>query len=402
MKISINKSIRRLLIFIFYYTLFIQGVMSLLELPQIVLYIKDFLLLVCVFFHLYSKRKKVSNDFYILIAFLIICLFSFICNHILLFSFAVAIRKLFRGFIYFYLCKSYVRIKDVNRIMINCCKINVFNLLIIFLQRSFFGLHQDLSNGIFGTGYTNNHLSIFCLLILGYITYNFYISRLKLSSYIANVSIILAITLISELKILFFLIPFTVIIILWDKLLRSKKGIKLIGLGLIALLLFLYIFNVFYGAQIQYLISIDGLINYNDWGLATHSEVTRLNWFNYTLDNVFSNCFELFFGVGFGKVSGITFNQGSISMLQTLGYGSYCLSTIFVEVGLVGLIIFVYWWIRLLFDKFPTKELERFNFSNIILMIIFLVYSNFVMNDSCFIAFFLLAIPKIYKKEFIR
>lgn len=61
-----RTSEKKLVVFLYYYTLAIQGLMSLLDLPQMFLYFKDMIMLLAVFIsiccgfnRLYTSRKAV-------------------------------------------------------------------------------------------------------------------------------------------------------------------------------------------------------------------------------------------------------------------------------------------------------------------------------------------------------
>ena len=57
MRIKTKLSISSILNFLFIYTLLIQGIMSLLNLPQLFLYIKDVLLMVALFLSLIQVHR---------------------------------------------------------------------------------------------------------------------------------------------------------------------------------------------------------------------------------------------------------------------------------------------------------------------------------------------------------
>ena len=83
--------------------------------------------------------------------------------------------------------------------------------------------------------------------------------------------------------------------------------------------------------------------------MATHAIVNRKNWFPYTLKNIFGdNLLQNFLGVGFGTVSGNIYGSGIKTVYTSLGYGSYCISTIFLETGFSGLILICVWFIIVL------------------------------------------------------
>ena len=259
-------------------------------------------------------------------------------------------------------------------------------------------LGQDHSNGIFGTGLTNNFNSVFCLLLVFYCTSEYLHKKCSLRTWLMQIIVNFVIAAFAELKVLFFLIPVGILLIMRKKIFE-KIGKKIAFFATFAIGLFLILFGMMYSDQLSVLLSFDGLFHYNDWGLATHAVVTRLNWPQYTMNYIFSDdIFSYMLGIGFGTISGSLYSSIGTIIYTQLGYGSYCASTVFLETGWIGLLLLLSWFIFILCSSIKKRKnaLEMdFEIAFSICMIIFLVYANFIFNDSCFIAFYGIALYHI-------
>ena len=386
------------------------------RIPQLVFYVKDIALIVSFIMYFIYRIKQTSRQIrvvpkamtIVLLILMLVCIFSGIIAEIRILNIAIAIRKMFRGFIYMYLCIEYISFEDVENIVHKTYWIQAINLLLVAYQRLILNLSQDLSNGIFGTGLTNNYSSILCLILVCFVTAEYMYGNIRLRTFFAQLIINFGIATLAELKVLFFLIPISILLIMWDKIF-IPKGMKILSLMGGAIAVALGVFGVMYAGQLKVLTSVSGLINYNDWGLATHAIVNRKNWFPYTLKNIFGdNLLQNFFGVGFGTVSGNIYGSGIKTVYTSLGYGSYCISTIFLETGFSGLILICVWFIivlKICLKKGRNKYEKvgnKFGISFVISLIVFLVYANYIFNDSSFLAFFGVAIIFIARKELYK
>jgi len=409
--IKIKQWEKSIVKFLFYYTLVIQGLMSLLGLPQAVLYVKDIVMVIAVMLVVYAKinevdYKSLPRQFIsILCVFFMCCLVSGVGGNVPNMQIVIAIRKLFRGFIYMFLCSEFLNIKDVNSMIYKAYKLQFINMLIIIVQRIVLNFDQDNCNGIFGTGLTNNYNGILCLFLVCYCTAEYINNRCGIKFWVWQLMINFIIAVVAELKVLIFLIPISIIIIMREKLF-SGRGLKISLFLCVGMVVAIIGFGTMYNDQLNVFTSITGLLNYNNWGLATHAIVTRTNWMEYTLENIFQDSFYLkTMGIGFGEISGSLSSYITIGFYRSLGYGSYCASTLFLETGFVGLLLIFIWFISLWINSFKksqdnwVKIMRDSSKAFVFAMIIFLVYSNFLYNDSVFLTFFAFSLPFIAVKE---
>lgn len=396
-KIPIKKQEKKFLLFLFYYTLVIQGLISLLGLPQGVLYIKDIILVLCVALDLYRRGFNIEKRNLLQLltfALFIISIVSALIGNVTFFTYLVAMRKFFRGFVYMTLCIEYLNAKDADYTIQNCYKIQCINFILVTIQRFALGLDQDHSNGIFGTELTNNYTSVLCIILVCYCTVQFYYKRCTLKKWIFQLVLNFGIAAIDELKVLFILLPLSIVFILRKKLF-SLRGIKLLLVLILGLACALIVFGTMYQDQLSVILTISGMKNYNDWGLATHAIVDRKNWLQYTVENVFDrNIIEYLIGVGFGTISGLSSSSIDAYGYRMLGYGSYTASTLFLELGFSGLILVAAWFCINLRRAYKNSKdimkemLTDFEKGFILSMLVFLVYANILFNDSSYMVFF--------------
>lgn len=410
-RVSIRKQEKRLILFLLYYTLFIQGLMSLLNLPQIALYVKDAVLAVCIILDLYRHKfsiKKTGTLQILSVTLFVICAVSAVAGNVSTFTYLVAVRKFFRGFVYMALCIEYLDASDIDNVIHFCYKLQWVNFLLIAIQRFGLGFDQDHSNGIFGTGLTNNYTSVLCIILVCYCTAEFYYKKCPLKKWVAQLIVNFAIAAAAELKVLFLLLPVAIIFILREKLF-SQRGMNISFFLILGVAGALVVFGTMYPDQLNVLITFSGMKNYNNWGLATHSLVDRKNWLQYTVTNIFDgNIVKNLIGVGFGTVSGLSSSVADAYGYRELGYGSYTASMLFLELGFSGLILIVFWFVtnfNKAFQKFSDGMLQMFaDFEKgfILSMIVFLVYANILFNDSSYLVFFALSFMYVKNKAAIE
>ena len=412
-RVSIKTQEKRFILFLFYYTLVIQGLMSLLGLPQAVLYVKDIVLVGCIVLDLYRHRhglriRKTGILQILSIMLFMVCIVSAVVGKVSILTYLVAVRKFFRGFVYMVLCKEYLEATDIDSTIQFCFKLQWVNFLLVAIQRVVLGFDQDHSNGIFGTGLTNNYTSVLCIILVCYCTAEFYYKRCSLKKWVAQLILNFAIAAIAELKVLFLVLPIAIVVILREKLF-SQRGMKISFFLILGLAGALVVFGIMYQDQLSALLTISGMKNYNNWGLATHALVDRKNWLQYTMENIFSgNIVKILLGVGFGTVSGLSSSVVDAYGYRELGYGSYTASMLFLELGFSGLILIVIWFatnLKRAFKKPSDKMLRMFaDFEKgfILCMFVFLVYANILFNDSSYMVFFALSFMYVKNKAVIK
>lgn len=410
-KISIKEIERKLLLFLFYYTIFIQGLMSLLGLPQYMLYIKDAALVLCLLLNFYRHEfriRKVEIGSLLPLILFVISIISALEGKVPFFTYFVAVRKLFRGFIYMDLCIKCLNQQDIEYTINACYKLQLINFALISIQRFVLGYNQDHSNGFFGTGLTNNYVSVLCITLVCYCTAEFYYKHCSLKKYIFQLALNFGIAAITELKVLFILLPIAIIFILREKIF-SNRGMKISLFLIFGLVAALIVFGTMYADQLSSLISISGMKNYNNWGLATHALVDRKNWLSYTISNIFAgNFIKNVFGVGFGTVSGLSSSVSDAYGFKLLGYGSYSASLLLLELGFVGLILIVLWFFLNMRKAFTKSENDMqkifldFEKGFILSMFVFLIYANILYNDSSYLVFFALSFMYIKNNDIVR
>lgn len=406
-KISIKKQEKHFLLFLFYYTLIIQGLMSLLGLPQGVLYVKDMILTLCIVMEIYRHGFNNKNlgilQILVVITLFLTSIISALVGNVPFLTCLVALRKFFRGFIYMALCAECLNIADVNNTIRFCYKLQWLNFFLIVIQRLVLGFDQDHSNGIFGTGLTNNYTSVLCIILVCYCTAEFYYKRRPLRMWVTQLILNFGIAAVAELKVLFLLLPMAIVFILREKLF-SNRGMKISFFLLLGLAGALIVFGTMYQDQLDALLTISGMKNYNNWGLATHALVDRKNWLQYTINNIFlKDPVKNLFGVGFGTVSGLSASAIDVYGYRLLGYGSYTASMLFLELGFSGLLLVGAWFglnLKKAFKRNSNEMLRMFadvEKGFILSMLVFFVYANILFNDSSYMVFF--ALSFIYLKS---
>ncbi|MCW3786653.1 oligosaccharide repeat unit polymerase [Marinilabiliaceae bacterium AAT] len=350
--------------------------------------------------------KPVSVLFLVLI---IVGLFSGIINSLSPITIFWGFRTFYRFSIFFLACIAVLSIEDIKYYNKWLPKILIINFAVSAIQYFILNERGDLNKGTLGD---NSGLYILCYICLAYFILAYIYNRISLKTMFIYISLILLIAIFSELKVIFFLIPFTYIL----SIIIGKKSIKTVS-SIIFISVFsfigLFLITFFYGAkytsfltdqeEIQAYAFEAGHYNFQEGGLNRGTALTDI-------DNIFyhNNPIERYFGMGIGSASPSPLINSSFFNRygSQLSYFYFLTSYLLIEQGWLGFLLYVTIWTILVFRLRNLKiKNEEFNFwksFSIILLVQIILsiwYNASLVRDDCWFLFLYLSIPFIYYKQ---
>lgn len=420
MRSSIKISISSLLKFQIYFVLVIEGIISLVHIPGFFRYISDVNFLF-VFIVYLSQRRKAKYDLittnlfrYIILYILGLLTYAFI-RLVPIGQIVWAFRNNFFYILFGLLCVVYFDKNDVDEIFGTIVKFQVLNFLCGLLEFFVFHYRDDYLGGMFGTaqgcnGLLNTYLVVIC-------TYTISKYVLKQSTIIELLWILfssLVMAALAELK--FFYIELFLIVLF--VLLMSKQSNKkiMIGIGtLIALFFGMQILSVVSPDSMQLFMDRENMLEYltrSDFGnddvrIARFTAIAQINK-TFFGDNV---AFRLF-GFGFGACEDSEtfsfFNSAFANNYSYLGYRNLSVSMLYLETGIIGLALFIYLFIRIIYIGNVVKNAQLSRYSNhyvifvqvlCLMSIVGIWYNSAIRRPIAYLTFFCLSVLFILLKD---
>ncbi len=409
---------------IIYYTLFVGFFLYNFNLPSSLLYFTDFLnlilLLLCVrkiSGILFTKNLKVYSIcilFVVLVGILSALVYG-IKVGLVIWSF----RNWGRAICFFLCCCCIINenhIEKMNRFIKKLLHLNLFVILFqfVFLSSRYYA---DSLNGLFGRDTSSVNITfimiVFSIVVSEYFTKNLELKKLLV--YLVEINII---AVVSELKaVLFFEVFFLIVYALVNSKANLKKLAKyslIVVVSLVGLSISASSLSRLYPEFRKYL-SVSGLLKAisNEEGYGFVGYIDRLNFISVISERIFNgDWWKILFGIGIGNgeyssVDSFTSNFYSIYG-NAFRYHNFSSSAVFLEVGLIGLVLFSVAHIFLLtkciyFTRNADGRISLY-YGNIglgisLIIIVFLFYNNIARTDISFLLSYFMAIPFVLKTE---
>lgn len=335
-----------------------------------------------------------------------------------------AIRNLFRFIIFCGACCVFLKKEDIPDIMNMFKKIFIINIVIIIFQY-INGYRQDMLGGIFGTAKgANSHINVFLIIMSTYYTVNFFLKKESFADFITVIIISIAISIITELKMVLFEIPIIIVCSLMI-ILMLEKNYKLLFKGFIIMIILIFI--IIFGAKMiaflypnfsnGNLLSIEGLkyILTRKSGYTGSGDLNRLTAIS-TLNELpmfESDIFTKIFGLGLGAAE----YSSSVRELQSIFYNKYAglhyywfsHAWMYIECGYIGLMIYGISFITNIshsFNLIKHYKLKVEENSAIIigivcsmLALLLMIYNQCLRIECAFLLYFIFASIYIGGKE---
>ena len=393
-------------LFVLYFTVVMEALISELGLPPSLRYINDFFVVI-LFLALIAKPGRVIArvGVPVLLATMIV-FFVFTSSSILSevkpALYLWALRNTFRGFIFFFACVTYLRKEDLPRVIDALLMLQVVSLFLALDQHFVLGLDMDSTGGLFGRG-NGAGVNPFNALLFAYY-FNTYLSgNQSIKKLIVSLTSSLLIAAVAEEKITFVL--FVVIILVSLLLTRaSKRLVAAVLIAVVAGCIGLNILRILYPEMFDIMTSFDEMGQYLT---STHDVgyvLPRVGAFPIIKKMFFGSDFlKTLFGVGFGngETSSFSFLVGPYyAAYGFLNYRWFTHQWVFLECGYLGFYCYLSFFIIVLLTimkklRSVTREEQSLLICGAALTICAVIsiwYNATLKVDMCYLTFFSLSL----------
>ena len=401
-----------LIIWIFALPMLWGVLFHLLALPDFVKYTADVAWVCLLFFMLSGSRiqveKKIVPLALLVVGFFLYSFILYLLNYQSLIYFLWGMRNNFRYYVFFFAVTVYLQDRDADRIFTLLDLLFCINLPVTLFQYFVRGLAQDYLGGIFGTTVGVNSFTILFFTIVLSRSLLRYMEREE-PFWLCGVkcAIALFISALAELKFFF---VFFVIILIMATLLTSFSWRKFVVFLACALLV---------SVASSLLVELFGFEDFmsfeNVWKNATQAHyssdktVNRLSAIPTLANTVAPNWDDRVFGMGLGNCDTSSFEICNTPFYQTHGYLRYTyfsVAFLFLEVGYVGLLLYVAFftvcavliWNRLRRGRCNPLH-GRIALIMAVLAHILVVYNAVLRTEAGYLVFLVLAIAFLNREE---
>ena len=406
-RISLDK--HSLCYFWFFSIIIIECLISFSVLPSFFRYISDFINLAIFVVSLFFFKNN-SKAYRIILIGLLLMLFysaaSALFVRINLINFIWGMRSFFSPLLFLLNVLFLLNKTDLKRTIHFIHFLFFLNFAMSVVEFAL-GFINDNNGGIFGiaTGCNTGQnilLVTVCILYL----HLFNTKQLNLPFLILSFSLCLLISIFAELKIFFFELP----IILACYIFGTRLSIGKIAAFLFAVLFIIIFYNVSISINSSFAgnWSIEYIISYltNERGYTSSGDINRLNGISILSSTLFDhNPLRICFGVGLGMAS-----PSSISFVDTSYYNTYSYlhynwftySYIFVETGIVGLILYSSLLLIVFILLFKSKNYRFISICFLAFIILIMFYNDSLISFRNLVPLYLLVgtvLQGLYPKE---
>ena len=411
---------------ILYYTLFVGFFIYNFGFPESMLYFTDLLnvllLLLSINRILKNIRKKPLRLYLLFIIFAcLVGLLSATINGIDFLLFIWSCRNWGRAICFFLACSSIISERQADK-AISLSKglfhVNFFVILIqFFLFRSRYT--QDSLNGLFGRNTSGVNVT-FLMIILSIVLAEYFVHKIKIQELITYLVEYNIICILAELRaLMLFEIVFIALYAAVNFKGSGKQLVRYVGLIVIVVIGATsaagYLAKIY--PEFAGFLTIEGVLKSanSELGYGFSGYIDRLNFITVINKYLFNgNTFKYLFGRGMGNAE-----YSAVSRLCSNFYNSYgttfaylrfSSSMIFLECGILGLLLFASAYVYLFMQsvrKIRSKKLitkllayEEMEIGFIATIIIFLFYNNLQRTDTSFILAFFSAIAISISRQY--
>jgi len=381
--------------------------------PEPLKYFSDYLtmiLLLQIILH-FNKTKylNIRKPLLFFILYAAVAVVSTIYNRSNLLFFFWGMRLNFRFFIFFFACVIFLRRTDIDKLLKFQLYLLPVNTVIILFQYFVQGLRFDFLGGLFGNQEScNSELNLYMFLITAVSIVFYTVKKINLPLLIINIGMVSLTAALSELKILYVIIPFVVLIVF----IYYFPNVRILRAGLfIALLLivsFSLLVTIYPHWRVQ-LSNIDDIILNTAKTEYTHAfSLSRMTAGPYLFQNVLTTPSQKLLGIGFGSAGNfLSFESPFFIRYSMLNYDIFHYAYILAEIGIIGLIAYCLFFMSISYESIRIKRILNLEFdfycciSFIIslLVLVFIVYHPSMYMDGAFIFYFHLTFPFIIERD---
>lgn len=386
--------------------------MEVLRLPSSIKYLLDIAWLLLLLYIAVNRRKKLPvkarSLAMIVICFFVISLVGVLLNYQSIYYYLWGLRNNGRFFVYFFACILFLDFRSIDSTLRFLDGLFWVNFPVVLFQFFVLGKKQDFLGGVFGTTVScNSYMNIFLVIVLTKSILLFLQHRESLFQCVLKCGVALIIAVLSELKVFFV----ELLVILTMSMILSKFSFRKIGIMLlcatgvvVAAQMVAVLFPEFSGW-----FSVDGIMEIvaTEEGYTMREDINRLTAGAYVMNHFLPTWHNKLFGLGLGNCDYAAFDFLTTPFYIRYGWTHYAwfsVSFLLVETGIIGLGLYVFFFIKLFFtirkielqetaDKLHCQLAEILTVISFVLMI----YNGSLRIEAAYLWFFMLAIPFVQK-----
>ena len=394
-----------LTLWILIFPLFWGVFFDIFKLPSALKYTADVAWVLLLFAMIFKKQTRVKKDTLPLLI-LVLGLFVYVLA-VYLFNFQSplyflwGVRNTFRYYVYFFAVINFFDKGDIKSVFRLFDVVFWLNTALVLIQFFLLGYKGDYLGGVFGVQKgCNAYMIIFFCIVLGYSILNYMTQKESLLLCMVKSFVVLVVSALAELKVFFVLfILILVLAALFTKF--SWKSILLVvivaSFAFFAISIMVEIFNV--GG----VFTLEGL-----WELATQDNyssketVNRLSAIPTLSKLILTEPIDRIFGLGIGncETSAFSFlNTPFYQQFSYLKYSWFSCAKLFLEIGYIGIIIYLAFFVVCFMLIWKNKKLYQSNSLNCqmgmimaIISVIMFFYNSSLHIESGYMVYFILAL----------
>jgi hypothetical protein len=330
---------------------------------------------------------------------------AYFFNYQSIFYYIWGVRNNFRFYAAFFAYVIFVKQDDARKWLGILDWFYVINFFVVVVQ-FFMGYRQDYLGGIFGVQKgCNGGLVIFMTIVITKSVLEFMRNEGSTVKCLIFSFVGLLISAFAELKI-FFVLFIGIVIMAAIMTRNSVKKTLFFIFGAIIVILFSTILSAMYSEFAGFLSFdniLEAIINPN---YATKEDIGRFTAIPIISERFLPSVFDKLFGLGLGNADSSSlsiFNTPFFDMYSNLHYAIFSYSFLYLETGIIGLILYTLFFIISFVVSFRLNKSRESHdlicqLSMIISItcIVFMVYNVALRSEmSAYLAFFVLALPLI-------
>lgn len=314
------------------------------------------------------------------------------------------LRNNIRFFVFFFACIFFLSQQSIENYLTFFDKVFWLNIPVVLIQYFVLREHQDNIGGIFGTEVgCNGYMNIFLVIVVAKSVLYFVYKKEKLKICLLKCSIALLIAILSELKMFFV----ELLLIVFLAMFMTQFTFRKIGIAAMC------IAGVFVGARLVSFLfpdfsgwfSLEGIMKIisSEKGYTGRNDINRLTAIAYTLRKFLPTTFDKLFGLGLGNCDHATFYFLTTPFYRTYKWTRYfwfSSSFLAVETGLIGLFVYVSFFVSLFFcadkrEKTTNSNLLYCQLAKImsVLCIVMIAYNSSLRAETAYMMYFVLSLP---------
>ena len=390
-----------------------KALINFLRMPAAINYFNDALCMLLLYAVTISYQKNgiksAKVPFKIFSILLLETLFGYLLNVYNPLIYIWGLRTLFRYFIFFFACTLFVKRNSIKNTLDFFYKILFVNLIFSTLEYMM-GYGLDSVTGLYSAGLNERGgsaaLNVLMCVVCTYSVIQYFNKKCSLPKMILPILASVYMSAIGEIKVFYFeLVLIFALCTVFTKF-SWKKFVGIFGGGAL-LVIGLSFYNRYYGDRGNFF-TLDAALTYAGTDGTTYGQaaLNRTTALPYMWENFLADPIKKLFGLGLGYADTVNFSAFSSGFgkeYSYLGYQYWLASLELTNIGLIGLLFLVLFFISVLFYCTKRKKVDKDNgiYYSLVQVIVCLSFIWFFYNQgliidiSAFMVYWILAIPYI-------